>query len=443
VVDKGSAALTAHSTLVAQLGDVTTPYTGLTGATFGFDFNPGNDLVRAVSDTGLNFRVTPDDGVVTTDVALTPAGTIAGEAAYANNFAGVNAASYYLIDSASDSLQVMGRVSGNAINGDVITVGALGVGDVQAVSGFDIFGNNNIGLAALNVAGNSTSDLYTLNLLNGAATRVGTIGGGERVNGLAYARTPVAVVYGLTSDSRLVSFKPTTPATLDSDVAISGLVGGEAIVGIDFRPSNGQLYALTDAGHLYVVDTETGAVSGSLTLTANALDATAPYAGLTGTRFGIDFGSVDDLLRVQSDSGQNLRVSMADGTVISDGAPNIGGVPAQVFATAFTNPYAGATTSTHFALDLASNSLVRQTSITGALTSNGTLSVGGAPGAFQLEGGFDIAGGENGLPVAALLPVGATQSILYRVVLGNGGLTSLGGIGSGTTVIRDIAVRLE
>ena len=120
-----------------------------------------------------------------------------------------------------------------------------------------------------------------------------------------------------------------------------------------------------------------------------------------------------------------------------------GGTPAQLFATAFSNPYAGALTSTHYALDVASNSLVRQTSLTGALTSNGALTVAAAPGAFQLEGGFDIAGGENGLAVVALLPVGATQSILYRVTLGNGALTSLGGIGGGTTVIRDIAVRLQ
>lgn len=442
-VDKSNAALTAHSTLVAQLGDLSTPYAGLTGATFGFDFNPGNDLVRAVSDSGLNFRVTPDDGVVTTDVALTPLGSIAGEAAYSNNFAGVNAASYYLIDSTSDSLQVVGRTSGNAINGDVLPVGALGVGDVQAVAGFDVWGSNNIGLTALNVAGNSSSDLYTVNLLNGSATRVGTIGGGERVNGLAYARTPVAVVYGLTSDGHLVSFKATTPGTLDSDVAITGLAGSEAIIGIDFRPSNGQLYALTDAGHLYVLDTTTGALSGSLTLTANPLDGTAPFAGLTGTRFGIDIGSADDVLRVQSDTGQNVRVNLADGTVITDGAPNLGGVPAQLFATAFNNPYAGALTSTHYALDLASNSLVRQTSLTGALASNGVLTVGGAPGAFQLEGGFDIAGGENGLAAVALLPVGATGSTFYRVTLGNGALTSLGAIGAGSTVIRDIAVHLE
>jgi hypothetical protein len=63
--------------------------------------------------------------------------------------------------------------------------------------------------------------------------------------------------------------------------------------------------------------------------------------------------------------------------------------------------------------------------------------------AFTLEGGFDIAGGENGLPLAALQPTGATQSTLYRVNLGNGGLTSIGLLGSGGTIVKSLAIRLQ
>ena len=444
--DKASAALTLKSTLVAALGDVSTPYAGITGTAIGFDFNPGNDVARVTTDTGLNFRITPDTGAVTTDVALTPVGSAAGEAAYSNNFAGVLTASYYAIDAATDSLQVLGRTSGNAINGDVQTVGALGVGDVQSVSGFDIFGTNNLGLAALNIAGSTTSDLFWVNLGSGAATRVGTVGGGERVSGLAYGRTPVAVVYGLTPDNHLVSFKATTPGTLDSDVAISGLAAGENVVGIDFRPSDGQLYALTSAGHIFVVDVATGAVSGMITLTPNAADVTAPvFTALSGTHFGIDFSSAtnDGTLHVQSDTGQNLRVNLTDGTVIADGNATVSGTPAQLFATALSNPYAGATTNTSYALDAASNSLVRQSSVSGAQTLMGALTVGGTPTTFMSVGGFDIAGGENGLPLVALQPTGAAQSTLYRINLGNGALTMVGAIGSSTTVISDIAVRLQ
>ena len=445
-VDEASGALTAHSTLVAALGDVSSPYAGITGTAVGFDFNPGNDVARVTTDTGLNFRVAPDSGAVTTDVALSPAGSAAGEAAYSNNFAGVLTASYYAIDSATDSLQVLGRTSGNAINGDVATVGSLGVGDVQSVSGFDISGTNNQGLAALNIAGGTTSDLFSINLGSGAATRIGTIGGGERVTGLAYGRTPVAEVFGLTPENHLVSFKATTPGTIDSDVAISGLAAGENVVGIDFRPADGQLYALTSAGHIYVIDTTSGAASGSITLTQNMNDVTAPmFTALSGTHFGIDFSSTtaDGSLHVQSDTGQNLRVNLADGTVIADGAATVGGAPAQLFATALSNPYAGAQTSQSYALDAVTSSLVRQSSVSGAQTLMGALTVGGTPTTFQAVGGFDIAGGENGMPLVALEPTGATQSTLYRINLGNGALTAVGAIGTSTTVISDIAVRLQ
>ena len=231
---------------------------------------PGNDLLRVVSDTGLNVRINVDDGVhhdrhrhESRWARRSP------KRRTATASSGAGTAFYYTIDSAGDGLQVLGRPSGNAINGDLQTVGALGVGDVTGVAGFDIFGTNNLGLAALNIGGAATSDLFTVNLLTGAATRINTVGGGERVRGLAYGRLPVATVFALTTDNHLVSFKPLTPGTFDTDVAITGLQGAEAIVGFDFRPSNGVLYAVTDAGRLYTVDPATGAAAG-------ARDADAP-----------------------------------------------------------------------------------------------------------------------------------------------------------------------
>jgi trimeric autotransporter adhesin len=435
-VDTATATVTLASNLVPALGDLTAPYAGLVGTQFGFDFNPVNDLLRVTSDTGQNFRIALD-GAVTTDVALNPAGPVTLESAYSNNFVGAAVIStYFTIDATSDSLQ---RLSGNAINGVLETVGAgLGAGDVQGVAGFDILGPNNQGLAALTIGSSASSDLFTVNLSTGAATRVNTIGGGERVRGLAYARTSAATVLVLTSDNHLVSFKPTTPGTIDSDVTVTGLQGTETIVGIDVRPSTGQLYAVTDQGHVYTVDATTGAVSGTVTLAANPVDTLAPvYAGLSGTRFGLDFSSVDGLLRVQSETGQNLRVDVDTGLVSAD--PNFAsGV--QIVGSAYSNDYSGATTTTHYELDVASGSLVRQTSIAGALATVGAFNAGTT---FQLEGGFDIAGGENGLPVAALMPTGATGSTLYRVNLANGALTSLGTIGTGATVVRALAVRLQ
>ena len=444
-VDTAAGVLTLKSTLVST-GDMTDPYMSLTGTTFGLDFNPGvpgNNLLRVASDSGLNIRINVDDGITTTDTPTNPVGPTVAEAAYSNSFWGTNAALYYTIDSAGDGLQILGRPSGTAINGDLFTVGALGVGDVTGVAGFDIFGTNNLGLAALNIGGAATSDLFTVNLLTGAATRINTVGGGERLRGLAYGRVPVATVFALTTDNHLVSFKPLTPATFDTDVAITGLQGAEAIVGIDFRPSNGVLYAVTDAGRLYTVDVATGAVAGALTLTANPADTTAPFTALSGTRFGVDFHPLDGQLRIQSDTGQNMRIEVDTGVVVTEGNLNPGAP--QVVGTAFTNSYVGATSTTQYELDVAAGALVRQTS--GAvLAVVGPFNVGPitAPTTFMLEGGFDIAGGENGLQLAALRPTGATQSTLYRVNLSNGALTEIGLLGSsGTTVVSALAIRLQ
>ncbi len=436
-VDTATATLTPGATLVAALGDDTAPYAGLAGTQFGLDFNPVNDLIRVTSDTGQNFRVALN-GAVTTDTALNGTGTGAVEGAYSNNFVGAAVIStFFAVDAASNSLQ---RLTGNAINGTLATVGAgLGVGDVQAVGGFDIYGPNNLGLAALTIGSSTTSDLFSVNLTTGVATRVNTIAGGERVRGLAYARTSTATVLALTSDNHLVSFKPTTPGALDSDVVISGLQATEAIVGLDIRPSDGALYALTDAGRVYKVDAS-GAVSGAVTLAANPADLAAPtFAGLSGTRFGFDFNALDNMAYLQSDTGQSLRVDVTTGMVNADINLNPG--TPQVVGTAYSNSYAGAATSLQYELDLAGAQLVRLNTIGGTLIPVGPFNAGTT---FALEGAFDIAGGENGLPLAALMPTGASQSTLYRVNLASGALSSMGAVGSsGTTVVRAMTVRMQ
>jgi hypothetical protein len=165
---------------------------------------------------------------------------------------------------------------------------------------------------------------------------------------------------------------------------------------------------------------------------------TAPFTTLSGTRFGVDFNAMDGQLRIQSDTGQNVRIDVDAGTVVTEANLNPG--TPQVVGTAFTNSYVGATSTTQYELDLAAGALVRQTS-NAILATVGSFNAGTT---FTLEGGFDIAGGENGLPLAALQPTGATQSTLYRVNLGSGALTSIGLLGSsGTTVVRALAIRLQ
>jgi hypothetical protein len=443
-LDTESGALTLKGTLVAALGD-SDPYAGLEGTEHGVDFNPGNDLLRIVGDNGFNARVQNLDAVggtnVTTDPDLTPAGPAMGAAAYSNGVAGTAIGTFFMVDSTGDALYSLGGLTG------VVTQvgGGLGVGDVSAVGGFDIYGTDNRGLAALSIGTDVNPTLYTVQLSTGVATAVGPIGTGERVRSLTYSIAPIATLWGLTSAGQLVSFSLQDPATISPALAVTGLQSGESVVAIDVRPADGQLYGLTSAGRLVPIDTATGAAGAGITLAANPADAAAPiYTALDGTRFGMDFHAFDDLLRIHSNTGQSLRVVTATGLVSQDTnlQPPAGLGPPQVIGTAYNNSYVGGASTVSFAIDAANNRVVRHSSV------GGTLELIGAgedivAGGIQAEGDMDIAGGENGLVLAALLPTGATQSVLYRIAPATGEGTSLGAIGPAGTILTDFAIQLR
>ena len=110
-------------------------------------------------------------------------------------------------------------------------------------------------------------------------------------------------VIGLTADNRLIEFESDDPGDADTIGTISGLTGDTTIVGIDYRPRNGKLYGLGNAGGIYTISDSTAVATkvGMLTV------------ALAGTSFGVDFNPAADALRIISDTGQNLRVPFAGG----------------------------------------------------------------------------------------------------------------------------------
>lgn len=144
----------------------------LSGANFDADFNPTVDRIRIVSDTKQNLRANANDGTLSaTDTSLAYAATdvntgknptIVG-AAYTNSFSTALQTILYGIDSTQDTLVIQNPPNAGTLN----TVGPLGVDTSDAV-GFDISGTTGVPYAALTVAG--VAQLYTINLLSGAAT---------------------------------------------------------------------------------------------------------------------------------------------------------------------------------------------------------------------------------------------------------------------------------
>lgn len=147
-----------------------------------------------------------------------------------------------------------------------------------------------------------------------------------------------ATIVAVDTSNNLLSFDSATPGTVSS-TAIVDLGAGENIVGIDLRPANRLLYALTkdagNAGRIYTIDPTSGAAT--LVSTLNV--------ALDGTFFGVDFNPVPDRLRVVSDADQNLRINVDTGVTIVDGTlayaagdPNAAANPAIVGA-ACTNSF--------------------------------------------------------------------------------------------------------
>ena len=243
----------------------------------------------------------------------------------------------------------------------------------------------------------------------------------------------VRILYGIDSANTLIRFANTAPGTITRSVGVTGLRPGERIVGIDFRPADGKLYALGDSSRLYTLDTLTGA--------ATAVDTTFTPA-LFGSQFGFGINPVTDELRVHSDSDQNLRLSPVTGAVTGVDTP-IGwdtsdvnaGTAATLAGSAYTNSASPPPAATVlYAIETTLDILVTVGNpITGRLITVGSL--GAVTNGFV---GFDIVGAD-GTAYATFTAPGGGASRLNFINLGTGSATFVGVVGGGA-VLRSIAV---
>ncbi len=247
-----------------------------------------------------------------------------------------------------------------------------------------------------------------------------------------------AMVYGLTTRNELVRFDSSTPGTLQQASFIWGLAPNESLVGIDFRPANNMLYGVGSFGRIYTIQPMTGMATFVNSLTDSV---TGAPLSLMGTEFGVDFNPVPDRLRVTSNQGQNLRINVATGVTVVDGMLNQASGRPHIVASAYTNNFPGATSTTLYNIDSVSDMLTRQVP-----PNNGTqVNVGMLGMDVSALAGFDImtvAGMD--MAYAALQAAGMQGSRFARINLSTGLATDLGMIGrdqtSDSLAIRDIAI---
>lgn len=250
----------------------------------------------------------------------------------------------------------------------------------------------------------------------------------------------------LTSGNRLLTVDSATPGTVTRTVAITGLIGGDTLLGMDFRPATAGLYALGSGGRVYLINANTGVATVASTLVADPADATAPFTALVGTRFGVDFNPVPDRLRVVSDADQSLRINVDSGNTTTDGAiayaagdPNFGQNP-NVVGSGYRNAFSGALSTELYSIDSTLDILATQNP-----PNNGTQETDGPLGVNTTDNvGFDISG-PTGVAFASLTDAVATR--LYTINLDSGAATLVGPIATpvdlGAETVVDISAAVN
>lgn len=238
------------------------------GGNIGFDFNPTVDRLRLVNAANDNARYNPalfalvqadtDLAYISTDPNVGVDPNVAGVAYDRNDNDPATATTLFGIDSTLNNLVRQGAVDGNnadiagggSPNGGLLTtLGSLGVDPTSLVS-FDISNDGRLGvgvaLAAMQLNGETTSKLFSINLQAGltnqalgTATLIGTVGSGEVLTAMAIA--PATVQF--TVANTIVKEKAGTFAVIEitrtggDDLAASVLFStsdGTATAGLDY-----------------------------------------------------------------------------------------------------------------------------------------------------------------------------------------------------------------
>lgn len=232
-------------------------------------------------------------------------------------------------------------------------------------------------------------------------------------------------IVALTGDATLTPFDVKTMQAGPS-MAIKGVSG--RVAGIDMRPADGMLYAVTADGSVYTVD----AKSGQATMKVK-LETFLPASAMAA----VDFNPAADRLRVIGSDGTSLRANVDDGKVTKDGSlkyaegDKAAGKTPTVTAAAYTNSVKGTKETTLYDIDTSMGTFLKQ-----APPNDGVLATMGSLGVKADAIAFDIvtdAGGQN----TGFAVVGDG---LHTIDMTSGAAKMVGKIKGLPAGVRDVAV---
>ena len=407
-----------NSGVATAPGGTTTFTPAIDGDGVSLDFNPTVDRVRLVTNKGQDLRLNPETGAVVSidgNINGVP-GAAVNAIGYFNSRAGVTTTTLYDIDPITDKLYIQNPPN----DGTLKEVGPLGI-DIAGIGSMDISFD---GTAIASLISGNVRGLYQIDLATGRAEKLGDLlTMGMSIVGLAIPSEPVA--YAVTNQNALMIFNPFAPTPIMK--SITGLKSGEMIYGIDFRPFNGQLYALGSSSQIYTINTSNGA----------ATAVGGPFTPAIGIGdYGFDFNPTVDRIRLIGSSGIDLRLNPETGAVVAiDG--NLNGASITASATAYTNSFAGATTTMLYTIDSNRGMIFNQNPPNaGTLVPIGNSMLGIT---FEGANGFDI-GSMTNMGYALFRSNGRTG--VYSVNLTTPG-TSVVSMLPGNPVVRGFSLGLS
>jgi uncharacterized protein DUF4394 len=208
---------------------------------------------------------------------------------------------------------------------------------------------------------------------------------------------PPVYIFALTTDNTLYVLTPGS-TVYQSLGRITGIAGFD-LIGIDFRPADKKLYALSDGGSLYTINFNVAPPTATLVSTLNTPRFPSGFQSL------MDFNPVVDAIRLIGGDTLNYAVVKNASNILATtavqtsltyaaGDVNVGKTP-KVIGGAYNNNVAGATTTLFYAMDHDLDTLVTIAD----KTATGSSNTGG--GKLQTIGPLvDVAG--NRITVNAL-----------------------------------------
>jgi hypothetical protein len=224
-----------------------------------------------------------------------------------------------------------------------------------------------------------------------------------------------------------------TPATINFPNIDAGILGPDTnLIGLDYRPRGGALYAQASRGTLYVLTP--AAAAGQFNATpVNVTPIVSPFGVSALSDFGFGFNPAADAVRVVEEENLNFRFSPNNGNSLGTDANLNPGDP-RIVAADYTNSFDGTPSTTLYDIDSGSDRLFTQGSVGGTPVSpnTGTLIEVGPLGVDTTDNaGLDIAQA-TGTAYASFEPAGSPgSSVLHTLNLSTGAATRVGTIAGG------------